>query len=138
MQPTIIEREGKLKLVLFARVLYVQPDERQYQQNSHKVVPSPVVEFDKPMEEMTPLYFAIEIPLTSDYVWNFKDYSKFVENSINESLGYDTPKESEPKELPLPILTKEGLEFYHNELKVYEQQPTYEPNNNDDEDFGNW
>lgn len=137
MQPTIIEREGKLKLVLFARVLYFQPDERQYQQNSHKVVPSPVVEFDKPMEEMTPLYFTIEIPLTKEYVWNFKDYSKLSEQTTLDALGYNTPKESEPKELPLPILTKEGLEYYHNELKVYEQQSTYEPND-DDEDFGNW
>lgn len=72
--PIIKTLEGGQKvLVVPYRILYMKPDERNYKQDSIKVIPSPVVEYDKTIEEMEPLYGSVRLPYTEEYIENYED-----------------------------------------------------------------
>ena len=109
-----VKRDGKQYLRVFARSLYLVPDKRQYMQNSAKFLLSPVAEFDKSMEDVTPLIVAIDVPMTREYIANLE-----TESQIKAELGYE-PEDGDKKELVPPnrvILTVAGYNYVRDQLQ---------------------
>ena len=117
---------------IYCRVLFINPDTRQYQQNSMKVIPSPVYEPDCIMDNMSPLYIKIPIPLDREYIANYSEFRP--EEKILTEIGFgdkieDTEKlesvECEERVIK-PILTLKGVKLLRDLLQEEEKDETDE------------
>ena len=136
-----------ITIPIYGRWLFIADDTRQYQQTSSKLVLSPRYEPNTPMEEMTALYVAIDLPLTPEHVYNYDDYPHHrPEIIINNELGMDVDKDKlenakstyeEAVKRFEPILTNVGKMYVRNLLQNDNGQ-TNDENETDDEDFGGW
>ena len=116
---------------IYCRVLFINPDTRQYQQNSMKVIPSPVYEPNCIMDNMSPLYVRVPIPLDREYIANYSEFRP--EKKILAEIGFDDKiKESaadavECEERVIkPILTVKGVKLLRDLLQEEEKDETDE------------
>lgn len=122
---------------IYCRVLFINPDTRQYQQNSMKVVPSPLLEEKKTLEEVTPLYIEVAIPLDREYIANYSDYRP--EELIMAELGFEPEGEVTvtPLEEIQPILTVEGAKYLRDRLQEETKEDNEEAEEFEDDLFEN-
>lgn len=100
------------KITIFAAWISTTPDRRQWKPSAPKFVPCATTQAQR-LEDIAPLYVAVEIPAHEKYIYNLK--------------------EIEQNENTQPILTTLGFEYMRDELELAPQKPTYK---DDDFDYG--
>lgn len=96
------------KITIFAAWISTTPDRRQWKPSAPKFVPTSTPNAQK-LEEIVPLYVAVEMPAQEIYVYNLKEI-----------------KENDRK--IQPILTLKGYEYVRDALELAPSKPEYNDN----------
>lgn len=101
--PTVPYRE----IPIYFRWISITPDTRAYKPSSPKFVPVPMYE-ETPMEDATPLYVVVVVPLIVDYFYNFEE---LLEELVEKEKG-------DEKDKVYPILTHIGMKYIRDILEA--------------------
>lgn len=96
-------------------------DSRQYRQNSTELQPNN-------------FWVGVEVPLTEEFIFNFKEILEFREKKSISELGYNQEVPDEPQ----PIHTAKALKFCLDKLGEYLQDEEVTPDDFKQEDGEDW
>lgn len=102
-------------VTIYARWIYFKSDARQFRQDSEKFVPA-TSPSSNTIDDMPPLYIGVDVPLTEEYIFNYRDFR--TPDEIMGELGYNTDDMKERKVKPKPILTISGMRYIKSQFEA--------------------